>query len=124
MHILQFLQILQFDWFPQKLHRVPVEQLQAFLQTLHSSKKGRCCDIGHVEDVGDITDMPIGRNAIFVKDVEDVEDKTLPGCQADILSRIELIPSFILSSDNTNCKNDIQLFHQLFDELSVYRDYH
>ena len=28
MHILQFLQILQFDWFPQKLHRVPVEQLQ------------------------------------------------------------------------------------------------
>ena len=65
--------------------------------------------------------MPIGRNAIFV---EGVEDKTLPRCQADILSRIELIPSFILSSDNTNCKNDIQLFHQLFDELSVYRDYH
>ena len=49
-----------------------------------------CCDIGHVEDVGDIADMPIGRNAIFVEDVEDVEDKTLPGCQADILSRIEL----------------------------------
>ena len=49
MHILQFLQILQFNWFPQKLHRVPVEQLQTFLQTLqtlHSSKKGRCCDIG------------------------------------------------------------------------------
>ena len=45
MHILQFLQILQFDWFPQKLHRVPVGQLQT-LQTLHSSKKGRCCDIG------------------------------------------------------------------------------
>ena len=41
--------ILQFDWFPQKLHRVPVEQIQTFLQTLqtlHSSKKGRCCDIG------------------------------------------------------------------------------
>ena len=45
-------------------------------------------------------------------------------CQDDIFPRIELIPSFILSSDNTNCKNDIQLFHQLFDELSVYRDYH
>ena len=30
--------------------------------------------MGHVEDVGDIADMPIGRNAIFV---EDVEDKTL-----------------------------------------------
>ena len=65
--------ILQFDWFPEKLHRVPVEQLQT-LQTLHSSKKGRCCDIG----------------------------------QIDIFSRIELIPSFILSSDNTNYKNDIQ----------------
>ena len=45
-------------------------------------------------------------------------------CQDDIFPRIELIPSFVLSSDNTNCKNDIQLFHQLFDELSVYRDYH
>ena len=31
--------------FHRKLHRVPVEQLQT-LQTLHSSKKGRCCDIG------------------------------------------------------------------------------
>ena len=100
--------ILQFDWFPQKLHRVPVEQLQTFLQTLHSSKKGRCCDISHVEDVEDIADMPIGRNAIFVEDVKDVKDKTLPGCQADIFSRIELIPSFVLSSNNTNCKNDIQ----------------
>ena len=60
--------------FHRKLHRVPVEQLQTFLQTLHSSKKGRCCDIG----------------------------------QIDIFSRIELIPSFVLSSDNTNYKNDIQ----------------
>ena len=71
MHILQ---ILQFDWFPQKLHPVPVGQLQTFLQTLHSSKKGRCCDIG----------------------------------QIDTFSRIELNPSIILSSDNTNYKNDIQ----------------
>ena len=30
--------------------------------------------MGHVGDVGDIADMPIGRNAIIV---EDVEDKTL-----------------------------------------------
>ena len=44
MHILHILQFLQFDWFPQKLHRVPVGQLQT-LQALHS-KKGRCCDIG------------------------------------------------------------------------------
>ena len=28
--------------------------------------------------------------------------------QIDIFSRIELNPSFVLSSDNTNCKNDIQ----------------
>ena len=44
--------------------------------------------------------------------------------QNDTIDKIELKPSIILSSDNTNCKNDIQLFHQLFDELSVYRDYH
>ena len=28
--------------------------------------------------------------------------------QIDIFSRIELIPPFVLSSDNTNYKNDIQ----------------
>ena len=44
--------------------------------------------------------------------------------QNDTIDKIELNPSIVLSSDNTNCKNDIQLFHQLFDELSVYRDYH
>ena len=53
---------------------------------------------------------------------------TANGCcdmgQNDTISKIELNPSIVLSSDNTNCKNDIQLFHQLFDELSVYRDYH
>ena len=39
-------------------------------------------------------------------------------------AKIELIPSIVLSSDNTDCKNDIQLFPQLFDELSVHTDYH
>ena len=29
-HSLNRMHILQFDWFPQKLHRVPVEQLQTF----------------------------------------------------------------------------------------------
>ena len=53
-----------------------------------------------------------------------VKRASVKRCQDDIFPRIELIPSFVLSSDNTNCKNDIQLFHQLFDELSVYRDYH
>ena len=84
--------------FHRKLHRVPVGQLQTFLQTLHSSKKGRCCDIG--------------QTCISKR------------CQDDIFPRIEFIPSFVLSSDNTNYKNDIQLFHQLFDELSVNRNYH
>ena len=44
--------------------------------------------------------------------------------QNDTIGKIELIPSIILSSDNTNCKNDIQLFLQLFDELRVNRDCH
>ena len=41
-----------------------------------------------------------------------------------LLAKIELNPSFVLSSDETNYKNDIQLFHQLFDELRVNRDCH
>ena len=90
MHILHILQFLQFDWFPQKLHQVPVGQLQI----LHS----------------------------FFKEREMLRYRSR--CQDDIFPRIELIPSFVLSSDNTNCKNDIQLSHQLFDELSVHTDYH
>ena len=44
--------------------------------------------------------------------------------QNDTIGKIELNPSFVLSSDNTNCKNDIQLLHQLFDELRVNGDCH
>ena len=44
--------------------------------------------------------------------------------QNDTIGKIELNPSFVLSSNNTNCKNDIQLFHQLFDELGVNGDCH
>ena len=44
--------------------------------------------------------------------------------QNDTIGKIELNPSFVLSSNNTNSKNDIQLFRQLFDELSVHTDYH
>ena len=40
MHILH---ILHIGWFPQKLHRVPVETLQT--TNFHSSKQGRCCII-------------------------------------------------------------------------------
>ena len=44
--------------------------------------------------------------------------------QNDTIGKIELKSCFVLSSDNTNCKNDIQLFLQLFDELRVNRDCH
>ena len=82
--------ILQFDWFPQK---TPPSTSWAItdITNIHSSKKGRCCDIGQT-CIGKIR------------------------CQDDIFPRIELIPSFVLSSDNTNYNNDIQLFLQLFDE--------
>ena len=44
--------------------------------------------------------------------------------QNDTIGKIELNLSLGLSSDNTNYKNDIQLFLQLFDELRVNGDYH
>ena len=66
MHILHILQILQFDWFPQKTPPSTSWTIQTtnILQTLHSSKKGRCCDIG--------------QNTYRLR------------CQDDIFSRIEL----------------------------------
>ena len=84
------MQILQFDWFPQK---TPPSTSWAItnitVRTFILQRKG---------DV-----------AISVK-------------LTDYSNRI--ISFIVLSSDNTNCKNDIQLFPQLFDELSVHRDYH
>ena len=59
MHILH---ILQFDWFPQK---TPPSTSWA-ITNIHSSKKGRCCDIGQ---------KCIGKR-----------------CQDDIFPRIELFP--------------------------------
>ena len=41
--------------------------------------------------------------------------------QNDTIGKIELIPSFVFSSGNTDCKDDIQLFLQLFDEHRVNR---
>ena len=71
--------ILQFDWFPQKLHRVPIGQLQT-LQTFILQRKG---------------DVVISVKRASVK-----------------MSRWHIIQNrinslFRLSSDNTNCKNDI-----------------
>ena len=44
--------------------------------------------------------------------------------QNDTIGKIELIPSIVLSSEDTNHRNDIQLFPQLFDEHQVNGDYH
>ena len=44
--------------------------------------------------------------------------------QNDTIGKNRIKSLIVLSSDNTDCKNDIQLFHQLFDELSVHTDYH
>ena len=46
MHILQFYSFYSSIGFHRKLHRVPVGQLQTLQTFIHSSKKGRCCDIG------------------------------------------------------------------------------
>ena len=90
MHILQFYNFYSSIGFHRNSTEYQLGNYKHYSTNIHSSKKGRCCDIG----------------------------------QIDRLFKIELIPSFVLSSDNTNCKNDIQLFPQLFDELSVHRDYH
>ena len=46
MHILQFYSFYSSIGFHRKLHRVPVGQLQTLQTFIHSSKKGRCYDIG------------------------------------------------------------------------------
>ena len=45
MHILHILQFLQFDWFPQKTSPSTSWAITD-ITNIHSSKKGRCCDIG------------------------------------------------------------------------------
>ena len=58
MHILHILQFYSSIGFHRKLHRVPVGQLQT-LQTLHSSKKGKCCDIGQIDRFSIIELFPL-----------------------------------------------------------------
>ena len=45
LHILHILQFLQFDWFPQKTSPSTSWAITD-IPNIHSSKKGRCCDIG------------------------------------------------------------------------------
>ena len=42
--------------------------------------------------------------------------------QNDTIGKIELIPAFVLSTDKTNCKNDIHKFLQQFEWSRVNRD--
>ena len=46
-------------------------------------------------------------NSLYPKHPIDVSNCCDMG-QNDTIGKIELIPLFVLSSDNTNCKNDIQ----------------
>ena len=48
--------------FHRKLHRVPVGQLQ----TLHSSKKGRCCDIGQIDRFSIIELFPLSSCQVII----------------------------------------------------------
>ena len=42
--------------------------------------------------------------------------------QYDTIGKIELIPAFVLSTDKTNCQNDIHKFLQHFEWSRVNRD--
>ena len=57
-HILHILQFLQFDWFPQK---TPPSTSWAItdITNIHSSKKGRCCDIGQIDRFSRIELFPL-----------------------------------------------------------------
>ena len=65
MHILHILQFYSSIGFHRKLHRVPVGQLQT-LQTLHSSKKGRCCDIGQIDRFSIIELFPLSSCQVII----------------------------------------------------------
>ena len=83
LHVPAFLQseckILHTDWFP--LETPLSTSRRQYTTNFHSSKKGRCYDMG----------------------------------QNDTIGKIELIPSSVLSEDNTNCCNDIHKFLQQFE---------
>ena len=59
MHILH---ILQFDWFPQK---TPPSTSWA-ITNIHSSKKGRCCDIGQIDIFSRIELFPLSSCQVII----------------------------------------------------------
>ena len=62
MHILH---ILQFDWFPQK---TPPSTSWAItnITSIHSSKKGRCCDIGQIDIFSRIELFPLSSCQVII----------------------------------------------------------
>ena len=62
MHILH---ILQFDWFPQK---TPPSTSWAITNStnIHSSKKGRCCDIGQIDIFSRIELFPLSSCQVII----------------------------------------------------------
>ena len=62
MHILHILQFLQFDWFPQK---TPPSTSWA-ITNIHSSKKGRCCDIGQIDRFSIIELFPLSSCQVII----------------------------------------------------------
>ena len=65
MHILHILHILQFDWFPQK---TPLSTSWAItnITNIHSSKKGRCCDIGQIDIFSRIELFPLSSCQVII----------------------------------------------------------
>ena len=62
MHILH---ILQFNWFPQK---TPPSTSWAItdITNIHSSKKGRCCDIGQIDIFSRIELFPLSSCQVII----------------------------------------------------------
>ena len=57
--------ILQFDWFPQK---TPPSTSWAItdITNIHSSKKGRCCDIGQIDRFSIIELFPLSSCQVII----------------------------------------------------------
>ena len=66
MHILQFYSFYSSIGFHRKLHRVPVGQLQTLQTFIHSSKKGRCCDIGQIDRLFIIELFPLSSCQVII----------------------------------------------------------
>ena len=56
MHILH---ILQFDWFPENSTEYQLGNYKHYSTNIHSSKKGRCCDIGQIDRFSIIELFPL-----------------------------------------------------------------